>query len=117
MFEILISEDYPFKFGKFFKTKIFHPNINRKNGLVSLDILGAEWSPALTFEKAILEVQSLLDDPNSDDFLNEKAARLYRENRVKYKKVVKKFTTKFANFVIFENELSKYNFKIEHIEK
>ena len=35
IFEIIISKNYPFKFGEFyFKTKIFHPNIS-EDGLVS----------------------------------------------------------------------------------
>ena len=76
LFEIIISKDYPFNFGQFyFKTKIFHPNIG-EDGLVSLDIF-KEWTPALTFRTVVLSVQSVLDNPNPDDFLNEKASKLY----------------------------------------
>ena len=117
LFEIMISQDYPFKFGKFyFKTKIFHPNID-ENGLLSLDKIQDEWwTPALTFGKVILSVQSLLDSPNPDDFLNQKASKLYKENRYKYEETVKEYTSKYANFISFENELSKYELKIEHIK-
>ena len=109
LFEIMISQNYPFIFGKFyFKTKIFHPNID-ESGLVSLDIFQAQWTPALVLEKCILSVQSLLDSPNPYDFLNEEAAKLYRENKIKYEKTVKEYTSKYANFITFENELSKYN--------
>lgn len=117
IFEIVISKSYPLGgLGKFyFKTKIFHPNIDEKEGFVSLDILAHQYSPALTLGKCVLSVQSLLDSPNPDDFVNERAAKLYKENRVKYEETVKEYTINYANFVTFEEELGKYNFKIEHI--
>ena len=83
IFDMIFPDDFPFKPPKFiFKTKIFHPNIS-KNGLVSVDILQFEiWSPTIyPFEKTILSVQSLLDDPNPDDFLNEEAAKLLKKDK------------------------------------
>jgi len=116
IFEIKLSKDYPLKFGEFyFKTKIFHPNIG-ENGFVSLDVLANGWTPILNFRTVILSVQSLLDSPNPDDFLNEKAAKLYKENINEYEEIVKDNVMKYANFFIFEDELSKYEFKIEHFE-
>ena len=80
-FMMKFSESFPFKPPKFiFQTKIFHPNID-SNGIVSVDLLRNQWSQAsLLFEKIIYSIQSILDDPNADEFVNEEAAKLYKEN-------------------------------------
>ncbi len=116
IFELIISKNYPFELGKFyFKTKVFHPNIG-EDGYVFLDIFEKEWTPALTFRTIILSVQSLLDSPNPDEFLNENASKLYKEKRYLYEKMVKDYIMKYANFISFEDKLSKYELNIEHIE-
>lgn len=117
LFEILIDKEYPLKFGSFyFKTKIFHPNID-ESGLVSLDILSNKWTPRLTFRTVIISVQSILDSPNVDEFVNEKAAKLYKEDKFEYDDIVLEYTSKYANFIAFEEELNKYKLDIEHFEK
>ena len=99
----------------FFRTKIFHPNI-REDGLLSI-LDNDHFYPAMTLPKTILSVQSILDDPNPDVFLNENAAKLYKENRKKYEETVKEYTLKYASFLNLENELSKYQLNIKHLEK
>ena len=79
-----------------------------------VDILRHQWSPALNrFEKIIYSIQSLLDDPNADDFVNEEAAKLYKENKEAYEYTVREWTLKYANFDTVQNDLKKLNFKME----
>ena len=106
-------ETYPFKPPQFyFKTKIFHTNIDQF-GLVSVDILQDQWTTFITLGKIIISVQSLLGDPNPDVFVNEEAAKLYKENLSEYEKTVRKNTSEFANFETVQNDLKKLNFKME----
>ena len=113
-FKIIFSSDFGFKPPRFcFITKIFHPNINFF-GIVSIDIFKDQWSPSLSmFSKIIYSVQSLLDDPNVDIFINENAAKLYKENKEIYEKTVKEWVSKYANFDTVQDELKSLNFKME----
>ena len=109
-------EKYPFIPPKFkFITKIFHPNISEINGLVSVDILMDKWRPLLGNPvDIILSIQSLLDDPNPRFFLNETAAKLYREDINKYEDIVRLYTVQFANYEILLKLISDFDFKVEY---
>ena len=58
----------------------------------------------------------MLDDPNPDNFLNEKAAKLYKENRNNYEKIVKEYTSTFASYSKFLDEIKKMNLDIMTIK-
>ncbi|CAO1941956.1 unnamed protein product [Urochloa humidicola] len=85
---------YPFVAPEvFFATKIFHPNVHPITGLVCLDILTDKkrWSPALTVDKILLIVASLLHEPVMDGgAINREAAYLYRTtSRLVYEEIAR----------------------------
>jgi len=117
LFKILIPKDYPMTNPQFyFLSIIFHPNIS-ENGYVSVDILGKWWSPVLSyFEKIIYSIQSLLDDPNPDNFLNETAANLYKKDRTIYDETVREYTSLFSNYLKFLEDIKNMDLKIKTIK-
>ena len=110
LFEMYFPSDFSFVPPKFtFITKIFHPNISEM-GNTSIDILGDKWSPVLKHLNIIIySVQSLLDDPNPDDFVNEEAAKLYKKDRNAYDKYVREYTSIYANYSKFLDDLKNMN--------
>ena len=93
---MIFPENYPMKPPVVtFQTQIYHCNVN-SDGKLSLNILGNNWSPALTPEKLLLSIVSLLNDCDSQyPFVPEIAAQ-YINNREEHDQVCKDWTKKYA---------------------
>ena len=73
-----------------FISGIYHPNISL-TGDVCIDILKQNWSAALSIEKILLSIISLLAAPNASDPLNQEAGKTYFENIESFNKKAQAF--------------------------
>ncbi|KAJ0785905.1 putative ubiquitin-conjugating enzyme E2, ubiquitin-conjugating enzyme/RWD [Helianthus annuus] len=79
-FTFQISSVYPHDAPKVkCKAKVYHPNIDL-DGNVCLNILREDWNPILNINTIIYGLYHLFTEPNHEDPLNGKAAKVLREN-------------------------------------
>ena len=93
---IEFPKDYPYKPPKVeFTTKVYHPNV-KNTGTICLDMLKDAWSPDISVGKMLLEIQSLLINPNIDHPLEPEIANLYKSDKAAYDAKAKEWTEKYA---------------------
>ncbi|KAM9958802.1 hypothetical protein ACTFIW_012391 [Dictyostelium discoideum] len=94
---VQFPNNYPFAPPKVrFENRIYHCNINT-DGNVCLDILKDHWSAAITTEKVLLSIHSLLSNPNPMDPLDVVKAGIYRDNITEYNSQCKKWVQDYAS--------------------
>ena len=104
--KIEIPDDYPNNPPKCrFLTKVFHPNINFKEGNICANFLKkaegatdlyASWTNKKTICDVIVLLYGLLKKPNQDSPLNTNAHDLFEKDKNRYEQLAKSFTNKFA---------------------
>jgi len=97
---VAVPAKYPLEPPKMkFETRLYHPNVGNGHtpGAICLDILRKDaWSPALTIERTLVSIASLLADPNPASPMDGDAAKLYTSDRGAYNRRVREWVTRFA---------------------
>jgi len=89
--EFKLKDDYPSSRPLArFKTKIWHPNVDRDNGNICLDYIKGNWTSNNTMREAILSIFYLLTAPNFESPLNSKA------KGPDYEKTAREYNGKYA---------------------
>ncbi|KAF2800383.1 ubiquitin-conjugating enzyme [Melanomma pulvis-pyrius CBS 109.77] len=100
--ELKFPKDYPLAPPSMrFLVDVWHPNVY-PNGQVCISILhppgddpnhyeqaSERWSPIQSVEKILISVMSMLAEPNDESPANVEAAKMWREKRADYEKVVR----------------------------
>ena len=94
---IEFPKDYPFKPPKVTsETKVYHPSFKRSDGSICLGLLKDEWSPEIKLIDIFKAIQTLLEVPNLEHFLEEEIANQLKEDKEEFERIAKEWTEKYA---------------------
>ncbi|KAI6120826.1 ubiquitin-conjugating enzyme e2-24 kDa [Pisolithus croceorrhizus] len=95
--DVVYPESYPYRpLQMKFITKVYHPNISSVSGAICVDILRDQWHPALTVEKVLLSVQSLLSSPEASDSLDTEALHHFIADKCSFEETARYWTRIYA---------------------
>ncbi|CAL6013278.1 Ubiquitin-conjugating_enzyme E2 [Hexamita inflata] len=79
-----------------FQTQIFHPNVGN-DGYICLEMVQENWSPIIKIQQVLMEIYSMLNDPNPERFLNAEATRLFMESKEEFIQTVRQHVRLYAS--------------------
>ncbi|KAG5354919.1 Ubiquitin-conjugating enzyme E2 S [Yarrowia sp. B02] len=90
---IKVPSDYPQSAPKaYFKTRIFHPNVQPSTGEVCVDTLKRDWTPTTSLCDILVTIRCLLVHPNPESALNEEAGKLLLEDYAAFSRTARLMT-------------------------
>lgn len=81
--QIVLLREFPYPGGieVYWLTPLFHPNVREDDGRVCIKLVN-DWSETTSIASVVKAVQHMLENPNTKDPLNKKAAKWFEENGI-----------------------------------
>jgi len=95
--DINFPRDYPWKAPTImFTTEIFHINFKQNQRICIQNIAKYGWSPAISIDKLLVSIVSLLSNPSTTNCCVNETAKLYESDKEKYMQLAKEWTQRYA---------------------
>ncbi|KAI9483155.1 MAG: hypothetical protein EXX96DRAFT_131957 [Benjaminiella poitrasii] len=98
LLDIQLNSNHPFKPPKIkFITKVYHPNVSSQTGAICLDVLNANWSPAMTLRITLMSIQALLESPDASSPQDYQVAKVYTNDKPGFTEEAKIWTKTYSD--------------------
>ncbi|CAG9317519.1 unnamed protein product [Blepharisma stoltei] len=95
-FELIFPSNFPASPPEFFfKTRIFHPNVDSE-GKACIQVLSLTWRPNISISCVLNSICVLLREPYPDAGYFNDASTVLRADRLTYERVARQYTANFA---------------------